>query len=247
MSKGKKIGGIILVIFGTIFLVIGLAVGGLFGAVNGSMDDAMAEVEQQIEDAKLTGVTTYGEITSIDSESMATIEFYCEEDASWHDFTMMVVSDNYDVGSVVDVCYDPNRLNDSDYVPISPELMMEGMDVILSTASTGGVVVGVVIGVIGAILLIIGIVLLVSNKKDQKWTDEIKARNAAQGIGVMPNNGYQQMPGGQPMNGYGQPQGGQPVSGYGQPAANQPMSGYSQPQNGGQSQPEGNTSNPYQQ
>lgn len=247
MSKGKKIGGIILVIFGTIFLVIGLAVGGLFGAVNGSMDDAMAEVEQQIEDAKLTGVTTYGEITSIDSESMATIEFYCEEDASWYYFTMMVVSDNYSVGSVVDVCYDPDRMNDSDYVPISPELMMEGMDVILSTASTGGVVVGVVIGVIGAILLIIGIVLLVSNKKDQKWTDEIKARNAAQGIGAAPNNGYQQMPGGQPMGGYGQPQGGQPMSGYGQPAANQSVSGYGQPQNGGQSQPEGNTSNPYQQ
>ena len=31
--------------------------------------------------------------------------------------------------------------------------------------------------------MIIGIVLLVSNKKDKKWTEEINARNAAQGVG----------------------------------------------------------------
>lgn len=204
MSKGKKVGGIILIILGTIGLVIGLAVGGLFGAVSGSMDDAMAEVEQQIEDARRTGVSTYGEITDIDSESMATIEFYCEEDGYQYYFNMMVVSDNYGVGSTVEVLYDPYRLNDSDYVPIAPDLMMEGMDVILSTATTGGVVVGVVIGIIGAVLLIIGIVLLVSNKKDKKWSDEINARNAAMGIG-----GAQ--PGGQPLSGYGQP--GQPVNG----------------------------------
>lgn len=183
MSKGKKIGGIILIIFGTIGLVIGLAVGGLFGLMNGSMDDAMAEVERQIEDARQTGVSTYGEITDIDSESMATIEFYCEEDGSFYYFSMMVVSDNYGVGSTVEVCYDPYRLNDANYVPIAPELMMEGMDVILSTATKGGTVVGVVIGGIGALMLIIGIALLVSNKKEKKWTDDINARNAAQGIG----------------------------------------------------------------
>ncbi len=192
MSKGKKIGGIILVIIGTIFLVIGLAVGGLFGAVNGEMDSAMAEVEQQIEDARRTGVTTYGEITDIDSESMATIEFYCAEDDSSYYFTMMVVSDSYGVGSEVEVCYDPYRLGDADYVPIAPDLMMEGMEVILSTATTGGVTVGVVIGVIGAVLLVIGIVLLVSNKKEKKWTDDINARNAAQGVGgQQPLSGYQ--------------------------------------------------------
>lgn len=203
MSKGKKIGGIILVIFGTIGLVIGLAVGGLFGAVNGQMDEAMAEVEKQIEDARRTGVSTYGEITDIDSESMATIEFYCEEDGYQYYFNMMVVSDNYGVGSTVEVLYDPYRLNDSDYVPISPELMMEGMDVILSTATTGGVVVGVVIGIIGAVLLIIGIVLLVSNKKEKKWTDDINARNAAQGIGGQPLSGYNQ-PNGNTSNPYQQ-------------------------------------------
>lgn len=203
MSKGKKIGGIILIILGTIALVIGLAVGGLFGVLNGSMDDAMAEVEQQIEDARLTGVTTYGEITSIDSESMATIEFYCEEDGLWHSFHMMVVSDNYGVGSTVEVCYDPYQLNNSNYVPVAPDMMMEGMNVILSAASKGGLVVGVVIGIIGAVMLIIGIVLLVSNKKDKNWTDEINARNAAQGIGGQP-------PVGQPLSGYNQQNGAAP-------------------------------------
>ena len=169
MSKGKQIGGIILVIFGTIGLVIGLAVGGLFGAASSQLDNAMAEVEQQIEDARQTGVTTTGEITAIDSETnMATIEFYCEEYQTMYPFNMMVVSDNYGVGSTVEVCYDPYRLTDSDYVPIAPDLMMEGMDAILSTATTGGVAVGAVVGVIGAVLLIIGIVLLVSNKKAKK-------------------------------------------------------------------------------
>lgn len=247
MSKGKKIGGIILIIFGTIFLVIGIAVGGLFGVLNSSMDDAMEEVERQIEDARRTGVTTYGEITGIDSESMATIEFYCDEDGSWYYFNMMVVSDNYDVGSIVEVCYDPYRLGDSDYVPVAPAMMMEGMDVILSTASTGGTVVGVVLGIIGAVLLIIGIVMLVSNKNDKKWADEINARNAAMGIGGAQPGVFQQMPGGQPMGSYQQP--GQPMNGY-----QQAPGGYQQPgQPVNVRQPvqpgetNGYTSNPYQQ
>lgn len=236
MSKGKKIGGIVLIVIGAIFLVIGIAIGGLFGVLNSSMDDAMAEVEQQIEDARRTGVSTYGEITSIDSESMATIEFYCDEDDSWYYFSMMVVSDNYDVGSIVEVCYDPYRLGDSNYVPVAPEMMMEGMDVILSTASTGGTVVGVVIGIIGLIPLIIGIVMLVSNNKDKKWSDEIKARNAAQGIGGAQFNGYQQQPGGAQFNGYQQQMPG---------AGDRPLNGYQQ-----QGQPGAaneNSSNPYQQ
>ena len=61
MSKGKKIGGIILVIFGTIFLVIGLAVGGLFGAMNGAMDEAISELQEEIDDFRENGVTTLGD------------------------------------------------------------------------------------------------------------------------------------------------------------------------------------------
>lgn len=235
MSKGKKIGGIILVILGTIALVIGIAIGALFGAMNGAMDEAIAEVEQEIEEARQTGVSTYGEITDIDSDGMATIEFYCEEDGSWYETSIMVLNEEYQVGSGVEVCYDYSRFGEEDYIPVVPALYMDAMGMVGDTVPGVGIGVGVFFGVVGAILLIVGIILLVNNKKDKKWVDEINARNAAQGIGAAPYNGYQQ------------PQGGQPVSGYGQPAANQPMSGYSQPQNGGQSQPEGNTSNPYQQ
>lgn len=246
MSKGKKIGGIILVVFGAIFLVIGIAVGALFGAMNGVMDKAIEEVEQQIEDARRTGVSTYGEIVAIDSEGMATIEFYCVEDDEWYQMSMMVLNDEYQVGSGLEVCYDPYKLNDPDYVPVVPVLYMDAMGMVGDTVPGVGIGVGVFFGVLGLILLIIGIVLLVSNKKDKKWVDEINARNAAQGIGTSPNNGYGQMPGGQPLSGYGQPQGGQPMNTYSQPQSGQPMSGYNQPQNAGQGQIDENTSNPYQ-
>ncbi len=203
MSKGKKIGGIILIIFGTILLVIGLAIGGLFGAMNGAMDEAVAEIEQQIEDARRTGVSTYGEITDIDSENMATIEFYCEEDGYWYETSMMVMSDGYQVGSTVEVVYDPYKLNDYDYVPIVPVLYMDAMGVVGDTVPGVGIGVGVAFGLVGLLLLIVGIVLLVTNKKDKDWTDQINARNAAHGIGNVQYNNYQQ-PGGQPLNGYQQ-------------------------------------------
>lgn len=250
MSKGKKIGGIILIIFGTIFLVIGIAVGALFGAMNSAMDEAIAEVEEQIEDARRTGVSTYGEIVDIGSDNMATIEFYCVEDDSWHEMSMMVMSDEYQVGSGLEVCYDPYKLNDPDYVPVVPVLYLDAMGVVGDTVPGIGIGVGFFLGVLGAILLIIGIIMIVNNKKDKKWIDEINARNAAQGIGTVPNNAYRQMPGGQPpLGGYGQPQSGQPPLGvYGQSQGGQPpLSGYNQPQNAGQVQTNGTTSNPYQQ
>ena len=60
----------------------------------------------------------------------------------------------------------------------------------------------IVFGGIGLVLLIIGIVMLVTNKKDKKWVDDINARNASQGIGGQPA--------GQPLSGYGQQSGGAP-------------------------------------
>lgn len=220
MSKGKKIGGIILVIFGTIFLVIGIAVGALFGAMNGAMDQAIEEIEQQIEDARRTGVSTYGEIVDIDSENMATIEFYCAEYDDWFVTRIAVVNDEYQVGSGLEVCYDPYKLSDPDYVPVVPALYLDAMSMVGDTVPGIGIGVGVFFGVLGAILLIIGIVLLVGNKKDKKWVDEINARNAAMGIGNAPNNGYGQPQGGQPLSGYSQSQGGQPMNGYAQPGVN---------------------------
>lgn len=231
MSKGKKIGGIILVILGTIFLVIGIAIGALFGVMNGAMGEAVDEFNQEIEDFREHAVSTEGLITDIDSEGYATVEYYCEEDGWSYETTILVVSETYYEGASVEVLYDPNNPGD---VRV-PDMYKEAMGLVTDTVPGIGVGVGVFFGVLGAVLLIIGIVLLVNNKKDKKWVDEINARNASQGIGTAPYNGYQQPQGGQPMGGYGQPQGGQPMGGYGQP------------QNGGQAQPSGDSSNPYQQ
>lgn len=183
MSKGKKIGGIILIILGTIALVIGILIGAVFGAMN----SATEELESQMEELRASTVSTEGEIVDIDDESMASIEFYCAEDGNWYTTYIMVLSDNYQVGDIVEVCYDPY---DPTNAPMAPELVLEGVGAI-GGIGTG---VGVVIGVIGAIMIVIGIVLLVSNKKDKQWTDQINARNASQGIGgaQQPLNGYQQ-------------------------------------------------------
>jgi len=188
MSKGKKIGGIILIIIGTIFLVIGLAIGGLFGAMNGAMGEAVDELEQEMDEFRQNGVSTYGEITDIDDESMSTIEYYCEEDGYWYETYIMVLNENYQVGSTVEVCYDPS---DPTNVMV-PELYMDAMGMVGDTVPTAGIVVGVVFGLLGLPLLIGGIVMLVNNKKDKKWTEEIKARNAMQGVGNVQYNGYQQ-------------------------------------------------------
>ena len=199
MSKGKKIGGIILVIFGTIFLVIGLAVGGLFGAMNGAMDEAISELQEEIDDFRENGVTTLGEITDIDSDSMATIEYYCDEDGYWYETYIMVLDEGYQVGSAVEVCYDSS---DPTNVMV-PQLYMEAMGVVGDTVPGVGIGVGAVFGVIGAVLLIIGIVLLVSNKKDKQWIDQINSRNASMGVGGAQYNGYQQQ-GGYNSNSYQQ-------------------------------------------
>ncbi len=198
MSKGKKIGGIILVIIGTIFLVIGLAIGGLFGAMNGAMDEAITELEEELDEFREHGVTTLGEITNIDDESMATIEYYCEEDGYWYETYIMVLNEGYQVGSSVEVCYD---ISDPTNVMV-PQLYMEAMGMVGDTVPGVGIGVGVVFGVIGAVMLIIGIVLLVSNKKDKQWTDQINARNASMGVGGAPYNGSPQpgQPGGYNAN-----------------------------------------------
>lgn len=208
MSKGKKVGGIILVVLGTILLVIGIAIGALFGAMKGAMGEATGQLAEEIEDFRAYAVSTDGEITDIDDEGYAAVEYYCEEDGWYYETTMLAIDEKYYVGAIVEVLYDPN---DPTNVMV-PQMYMDGMDLIGNTGSGIGVGVGVFFGVLGGVLLIVGIVLLVSNKKDQKWTDEIKARNAAQGIGTAPYNGYQQMPGAGQAQGYGQPQGGQPLS-----------------------------------
>ena len=194
MSKGKKIGGIILIILGTIALVIGIVFGALFGLMNGAMDEAVTELEEELDEFREHGVTTLGEITDIDDESMATIEYYCEEDGYWYETYIMVLSEGYQVGSSVEVCYD---VSDPTNVMV-PQLYKEAMGLVGDTVPVVGIGIGVAFGVSGAVMLIIGIVLLVTNKKDKQWTDQINARNASMGVGGAPNNGYQQpgQPGG---------------------------------------------------
>ena len=264
MSKGKKIGGIVLIIIGTIFLVIGIALIVLFAASDSAMEEAVGELEQELEEFQENNASTYGEITDIDDEGMATIEYYCAEDG-YEYVTYFPAVDGYRVGSVVLVCYDPDNPTNV----MVPDMYMDSMRMADDTVPVIGIVTGSILTGIGLILLIVGIVLLVNNHMDKKWTDEINARNAAQGIGNVQYSSYQQ-PGGMQYNGYQQPNGAQynsyqqpngaQYNGYGQPGG--ASGGYQQPSNaynsygqpGGAQNPyqqpekqEGNSSNPYQQ
>ncbi len=215
MSKGKKIGGIILIVIGTIFLVIGIAIGGLFFAVGGATDEAKDQLNEEMDSFTETAWETYGEITDIDDESMATIEYYSDADGYWYETGMGILSEEYGIGDTVTVYYNPE---DPTEVMI-PELYGDAMDTVGDMMPVVGGVFGGIFGVIGLIMLIIGIVLIVNNRKDKKWVEEINTRNAQQMVG-------------QPYS--GNPQGQQSYNGYPQGAGQQPNSA-GNPQNPGQS------------
>ncbi len=209
MSKGKKIGGIVLIVIGTIFLVIGVAVGGLFFAVGSATDEAKGELNDEIEEFQSSAMYAAGEIVDIDDESMATIEYYSEVDGYWYETQMAILSEEYGVGDMVTVFYNPDDPTDI----MIPELYGDAFDTVGDTMPVIGGVFGGVFGVIGLIMLISGIIMVVSNHKDKKWAEEIKARNAQQGIGQFANTNPQNMN----QNGYGagQPYNGMPQNPYG--------------------------------
>ncbi len=214
ISKGKKIGGIILVILGTLGVGIGIIFGLLFGAVSSVFEDEEfgSMMDTQMAEIIEGGIPTEGTITDIDyDEGLATVEYYSETEECWYETQMPAMSENYSIGDTVTVYYDLNNPDYPELDALAPEMFGDAMGAVGDMMPAVGGVFGGVFGVIGLIMLIIGIVLLVGYHKDKKWMEEINARNN----GPM---GTQPMYGQQP----GQPFGQQP---------NQPYNGNSQGNN----------------
>lgn len=218
MGTGKKVGGIVLIILGTIFLLIGIGIGVLFGAMGNVMESD--EFTEQMDQLLIGGIPTEGYIVAIDEENLtADVEYYVEEEECWYETTQPIMNGDYEIGDVVTIYY--NCHNDKELEVISPEMFGDAMGEMGGAMGTIGGVFGVGGGLVGLIMLIVGIVLIVTSHKDKKWTEEINARNAQLGIGqyhsgnpqgqVPPYNGGAQM-NGQPYNGNPQA-GGQPYGG----------------------------------
>lgn len=208
MKKGKKIGGIILVVLGALGIGIGIIIGLLFGAVSKVFqdDEFGGMMNEQIAELVESGIPTEGTIIEVDSEeNLATVEYYSDTDECWYETTMPNMNGNYKVGDTVIVYYDLNNPRYLELEVIAPEMFGDAMGAVGDVMPAVGGVAGGVFGVVGLILLIIGIVLLVTYHKDKKWMNEIHARNAAAG------HPYPGAPmGGQPPY---QPYGNTPVNG----------------------------------
>lgn len=192
ISKGKKIGGIILVILGTLGVGIGIIFGLLFGAVSSVFEDEEfgSMMDTQMAEMVAGGIPTDGTITDIDyDEGLATIEYYSETEECWYETQMPVVSESYSVGDTVTVYYDLNNPDYPELDALAPAMLGDAMGTVGDMMPAVGGVFGGVFGVIGLIMLIVGIVLLVSYHKEKKWMEEINTRNNGP-MGMQPNQPY---------------------------------------------------------
>lgn len=223
MNKGRKIGGIILVILGTISLLVGILFGSIFLAGGGVMDsdEGQAEIDSRLDyelsEFKEDALTTYGEVIDVDEETI-TVEYYSEVDDYWYETEFELLSSGiYNVGDTIEIWY---NVDDPSYA-MSPDVIRDSMGDVGGMMSAVGAVFLCIFGIVGLVMLIIGIVLLV--KKPEKPFNPQPIPHPNQ-MGAYPNQ-YGQ-PGGY-QNQYGQPGGYQ--NQYGQPGGYQNQ--YSQPGN----------------
>jgi len=172
VGKGKKIGGIILVVLGTLGLVIGIIIGLAFGAMSSALGGE--EFDAQIAEIVEGGTPTEGTITDIDyDEALATVEYYSESEECWYETQMPVMNENYSVGDTVTVYYDLNNPDYPELEAIAPEMFGDAMGAVGDAIPLVGGVFGGIFGVIGLIMLVIGILLLVSYHKAKKGMNTV--------------------------------------------------------------------------
>lgn len=160
MSTGKKVAGIVMSVFGGIFLFVAVFFAIAFLVVGGAMGKAKEASEEELENFYAYAVETQGVITSVDDGSTI-VEFYAEEDDSYHQWKFQVSNSAFKEGDSVVVYY--NREHPSSAC-MAPELV-EGTYETLSTVFYGvGAGFGVFFGITGLGLLAGGIVLIKKSK-----------------------------------------------------------------------------------
>lgn len=169
MSKGKTIGGIIMIVLGAILMALGFLIAAIFfatGSVAQNENMIDEKVQERIDSFKRNALETIGEITEIDRDAGTTkIGYQSETDNSYHELQIYTVLEDYSVGDAIVTYYNMDDPSDA-MVPEIYELagdMVGGIFVTIGAVAAG-------VGVVGLILLIAGIVLVVkSKKKNQEY------------------------------------------------------------------------------
>ncbi|MBD5539591.1 MAG: hypothetical protein HDR00_00070 [Lachnospiraceae bacterium] len=160
MSTGKKVAGIIMSVIGGILLFMAVSFAIAFLAVGGAMEREKEASEEELENFYAYAVETEGIITSVDNGSTI-VEFYAEEDDSYHQWKFPVSNSAFKEGDSVVVYY--NRQYPASGC-MAPDLV-EGTYETLGTVFYGvGAGLGVFFGIAGLGLLIGGIVLIKKSK-----------------------------------------------------------------------------------
>lgn len=160
MSTGKKVAGIVMSVFGGIFLFIAVFFAIAFLVVGGAMGKAKEASEEELENFYAYAVETQGVITSVDDGSTI-VEFYAEEDDSYHQWKFQVSNSAFKEGDSIVVYY--NREYPSSAC-MAPDLVEETYETLGTVFYSVGAGVGIFFGIIGLGLLAGGIVLIKKSK-----------------------------------------------------------------------------------
>jgi len=170
MSNGKTIGGIIMIVFGSILMILGLLFAAIFLAIGSAASDEElmdAEIQKQMDSFLDNALEAPGEITDINwDEDITTIGYQSALDDAYYELHLNTILDDYTVGDAIDVYY---NIDDP-----SNAIVLEAYDVVADMVGGLFIVIGAValgVGVLGLILLIVGIVLVVKGKKNNPRND----------------------------------------------------------------------------
>lgn len=163
MNTGKKAAGIIMSVFGGISLFIALIFTVVFLAVGGAMGKAKEASEDEMENFYAFGVEAQGTITDVE-DGATIVEYYAEEDDSYHQFKFSVSNSAFREGDSIVVYYD--RRNPQ--ICMAPDLVEETYETLDNVFSGIGAGLGVFFGIIGLGLLIGGIILIRKSKSSLK-------------------------------------------------------------------------------
>ena len=155
--NGKKVGGIVLAVFGGLFLFLGLLFGVIFGIVGGAMGGAADDVNAEFEEFSEYAVETTGVVVDA-GDGATTIEY--EADGDYYQVDYTISTSEFGQGDYISVYYDP----DNPYSCMVPELESGAMEMMGGIFSGVGIGVGVIFIIVGLAFMIPGIIMLKKSK-----------------------------------------------------------------------------------
>lgn len=155
MNNGKRVGGILMIVFGSLFLFMGILFGSIFGLAGYAIKNESDMVDKDFEELKEDAMTTTGVVVETD-DGLTIIEYYAQEDDTYYETSCNVRSSSYEVGSEVTVYYDADEPQDA----MVPELYEETYGLLNTIFSGFGFAFVGFFVILGLPLLIGGIVLM---------------------------------------------------------------------------------------